>query len=89
MTIVFLRLLLFLLPFLAFALWVWLMRREKSDDPGAKKRAERWQALAGIGLIASVALSLGLFALTSEDNTEGQYTAPRHENGEVVPGTID
>ena len=89
MTAILLRLLLFLLPFIALALWIWLARREKSDDPGTQKRAERWQTLAGIGLIASVALSLGLFAFTSEDNTEGQYTAPRHENGEVVPGTIN
>lgn len=89
MTAVLARLLLFLLPFIAFGVWVWLMRREKSDDPRAQKRAEIWKTLAGVGLIASVVLSLGLFVYTAEDNTEGSYTVPRHENGEVVPGTID
>ena len=78
----------FLLPTLAFLAWVWLTRNQRPD--GAIARIQRgpwfWLVVAGCVLTAG---GLGTIALISGSEPGTTYTAPRFEDGRVVPGRFE
>ena len=73
--------LLFLVPFAAFAVMLVLMRR-KVLDPDHWSRAGLW--LAGAGMLLVAATFVGT-ALLGERHT-GAFVPAHIENGRVVPG---
>jgi len=87
MSAVLVRLLLFLLPFLLFALWIWVMKRTRFGREEIGARAARRITLAGLGLIAATVAGFVVFALTSEREHVGQeYFPPKMVDGEIRPG---
>lgn len=79
------QLLLFLLPFVAYAIWLWLTDR-------GWRTPERWRGVPMVWLVAcGVALtlaSLAALALTTGGSTRAIYEPARMENGVFVPGRI-
>ncbi|CAO4163014.1 DUF6111 family protein [Methylorubrum populi] len=75
------EILLFSLPFLAFAGWLLFARRSPLDHAEWKPQ---WTRLALAGLFIVVA-SLVMTGLTAERTADG-YVPPRYENGRLVPG---
>ncbi|SHM31584.1 DUF6111 family protein [Roseibium suaedae] len=74
--------LLFLLPFMGYALWLWLQKKEQTSEEW-RKGPLRWLALAGIALVL---VSLGLFASYREAPDGAEYIPSHMEDGVFVPG---
>jgi amino acid transporter len=78
------RVALFLVPFLLFALYVWIFRKRlqlpRPDTP--------WFWLTASGLVL-VILSFLYAGFTEGEPTTGVYVAPQYVNGKIVPGHID
>lgn len=75
------EILLFALPFLAFAGWLLFARRSPLD--GAEWRPH-WTRLVLAGMFVVVA-SLVMTGLTAQRHADG-YVPPRFEDGRLVPG---
>ncbi|MDR4308674.1 hypothetical protein IHQ68_18795 [Chelatococcus sambhunathii] len=79
------QLLLFLLPFAAYAVWLHFTDR-------GWRAPERWKGVPLVWLIAAgTALTLGslfVLALTSGGSTRAIYVPAHMENGVFVPGKI-
>jgi hypothetical protein len=75
------RLCLFALPFVAYALYLLLQGR--TDGP----RSHPWTPLVIAGLLL-VAASFLIWGLT-EGEPVGVYVAPHLEHGKVVPGRVE
>jgi hypothetical protein len=74
--------LLFLLPFIAFGLWL----RFGQPDPTAPK-SWRDAPLFWLFVVALVLAIAGVFAMADfSGGREGVYVPPHEENGRVVPG---
>lgn len=73
--------LLFLLPFAAFAIYLLIARRNPLAWSSWSKHVS-WVAIAGLALVI---VSLILGGLLAERHTEG-YVPTHMENGRVVPG---
>ncbi len=88
--IIALRIFVFLLPFIAFYLWYRTMKKLKAEgkegqiDPQTEKQLTQFSTLGIVALIAAVAV----LALTREENTEGDYIAPKFIDGEIKPGEV-
>ena len=80
-----LDLLLFLLPFVLYAIY-WRLARK--GDPEQAARPHPWAMLfiAGLALVAASFVWLGL---TEGEHEKGVYVPPHNENGKVVPGHIE
>ncbi|MEH3118332.1 MAG: DUF6111 family protein [Methylorubrum populi] len=78
------EILLFSLPFLAFAGWLLFARRSPLDHAHWKPQ---WTRLVLAGLFIVVA-SLVLTGLTAQRTRDG-YVPPRYENGRLVPGHFE
>ncbi len=78
-----------LLPAAVYIGWVWLARRTGKGEEGALTRLQEgpwfWLVAAGVALMVG---GLVLTALMGQGQTEGTYTAPRLEDGRVIPGTV-
>jgi len=79
-----LEILLFLLPFAAFALYLVLSRRGVSR--AAVSARALWLAAAGLLLVVG---SLALLAGFSGEPTDGVYVPPHYKDGVLVPGHIE
>ena len=79
------QLLLFLLPFFAYAVWLHLTKR-------GWRAPERWRGVPLVWLVGcGVALTLGslvFLALTTGGSTRSIYVPANMENGVFVPGRI-
>jgi len=77
-----------LLPMAIYLLWAWFARKRQAAG-GAPYRLQDgpwfWLILAGLALAAS---GLVYTALTGGEEAGGVYTAPRWEDGKIVPGRI-
>lgn len=78
------RVVLFALPFVLFAFYVWVLRRRiqapRPDTP--------WFWLTAAGLVL-VILSFFYAGLTEGESTKGVYVAPQYVNGKIVPGHVE
>jgi Family of unknown function (DUF6111) len=73
-----------LLPFLAYAAYVALVRGRFPNWLELNER--QWLMLGGAG-VALMAISLVTWSLRSGSPPEETYVPPRFEDGRVVPGT--
>lgn len=76
---------LFLLPFGAYALWLMLTRRTVRNPDDWQVRTITWLALAGAALVLVVIL---IFIHFDTGTKGGTYVPPHIENGVIVPGQI-
>lgn len=79
---------LFLLPFLAYAVWLTIARRRArghENEPGWHDAPLVWLTAAGLGLV------LGGFvvaAMLDGTRRDCHYVPPRIENGQIIPGEV-
>ena len=79
----------FLAPFLVFLLWaaargLWA-RRHGAQRPAVERGAYFWLALSGC-VCAMIAMGAAALTKTGGGTPGDVYTAPRLENGAVIPG---
>ena len=73
----------FLLPFLAYGLWIGLGRlRRHGQQKGWREAPWMWLTIVGVVLLIA---SLFVVRFTTVDSIEGDYTPARLEDGRVVP----
>lgn len=77
-------LLLFLLPFIGFALYL-LARRKPTLDPDHWSKPFLWLVLAGLLIVASSFVASGVFG----ERHIGGYVPAHVENGVLVPGHFE
>lgn len=77
-------LLLFLLPFVGFALYL-LLRRKPAFDPDHWSKPFLWLVIAGLFIVS---LSFIMSGVIGERHTGG-YVPAHLENGKFVPGTFE
>lgn len=82
----------FVLPFIAYAMWLAVERRRaeklgRGEVPGWSEAPIVWLGAAGLGL-ATIA-TVGFMLLQDGDKASGRYVPPHVENGRVVPGHIE
>ena len=88
--IIALRIFVFLLPFIAFFLWYRTMKKLKAEgkegtiDPKTEKQLTLFSSLGIVTLIGAVVV----LALTRDESTEGDYTAPKFVDGKIKPGEV-
>lgn len=80
------QVLLFLVPFLAFALYLRYGRRVDSVFAGWSMRALLVCSLIGIALLAG---SLYIFEASQRGPTTGRYVPPTWQDGVLIPGHIE
>lgn len=85
MTMILLRLLLFLLPFAAYALYLAYLKHQEREHPGWKEAP--WNSLVIAGL-ALVIVSFIAAALVGGERPGGVYVPPHTVDGKIVPGEI-
>lgn len=76
---------LFLLPFAAYALWLLVNRRSVRNPDDWQVKTITWLALAGAALVIGVIL---VFIHFDTSPPGGTYIPPHMENGVIVPGQI-
>ncbi len=76
----------FLLPFIAFGIYV-LIARWRDARGGPRWENAPWVWLVSAGLVL-VILSLVGLALVGDGNIDGTYIPGRFEDGRIVPGEI-
>jgi len=76
---------LFLSPFLAYAVWLWLERRAGRAGSPAGARRMVILALAGLILMAAGFVALGVL----EETHTGTYHPAEFRDGVLVPGRFD
>lgn len=80
------NLFLLVLPFLLYAAYVALVRRQRVSAGQAWDQAPlSWLFIAGIVLVIASFLVLGL---VTEDSGKGRYVPARYEDGRIVPGEV-
>ncbi|PTW54974.1 hypothetical protein C8N35_11314 [Breoghania corrubedonensis] len=77
--------LLFLLPFIAYGVWLMIVRRSASAE-NWRDAPMLWLSLIG-GVI--VIVSLVMLASFEDDNADATYTPMQYENGKLVPGKLE
>ena len=82
--IILFNLLLFSLPFIMLALWLWWFRGTRPDQAEMKI----WAYASLAGFICMLA-GLLFFRFASDEPTESVYVPPSLENGELVPGHFE
>ena len=77
----------FLLPTAVFVLWVLLTRSRSTAARSTMARIQEgpwfWLVASGTGLMVAVLVTI---AVTEGADPGASYTAPRFEDGRVVPG---
>ncbi|MBT3532514.1 MAG: hypothetical protein HN478_01470 [Rhodospirillaceae bacterium] len=76
----------FLLPFIAYGLYVFATRRARAQ--GAAFDEAPWYWLFSVGLALTGASLIAVWAFTGAP-AGGEYIAPHMENGTVVPGKFN
>jgi hypothetical protein len=79
----------FLLPFIAYGLYVFATRRARANSTAGEAFDEApWYWLFSVGLALTGASLIAVWAFTGAP-AGGSYVAPHMENGQVVPGKFD
>ncbi len=73
-------------PTVLFLVWTWFEKRRR-QNPSEAGRETPWIWLIGIGFALSI-ISLVTWGFIEGDEPNTTYSAPRLENGTVVPGTF-
>ncbi|MEJ8472711.1 DUF6111 family protein [Roseibium algae] len=73
---------LFLLPFLGYAIWLWLNKKSQTSE-NWRNGPTGWLALAGVLLVLG---SLVVFASFQRMPDGTEYRPSRMENGVFIPG---
>lgn len=81
----FLRILLFLLPLILFALWL-MMRRRAQDKGGDVRQIDIQMALILVIAIVGVLGLAWIFSGNESGGRDSLYVAPKVVDGKVVPG---
>ena len=76
---------LFLLPFLSYALWLWMRKRVQTAEDW-KNGPMGWLSLAGIILVL---IGLAVFASFDKAPEGTEYIPSRMENGVFIPGRFE
>jgi len=84
--IVLINLLLFMLPFLLYALYAWFMRGEASAGGVLDDAPIAWLLIAGAVIVLG---AIGYFISFEGMPAKGTYHAPTVKDGKVVPGYVD
>lgn len=79
-------LVLFFLPFGAYALWLYVTRQTVGGAAEWETRTIAWLALTGAALFV---LTIAVFIHFDTGAPGGRYVPAHVENGEIVPGHID
>lgn len=79
------HLLLFALPFVGYAVWLWLTKKKQSSE-NWRKGPNGLLALTGVALVL---ISLVLFASFRQMPDGTEYRPSRMENGVFVPGRFE
>ncbi len=77
-----------LLPMAIYLLWAWFARKRQAAGAPAYRLQDGpwfWLILAGIVLATG---GLVFTALTGGEEPGGSYSAPRWEDGRIVPGHV-
>ncbi|WP_319775412.1 DUF6111 family protein [Breoghania sp.] len=77
--------LLFLLPFIAYAIWLAVVRRSASAE-NWRDAPLLWLSMAG-GLV--VIASLVMLASFDDKNADANYTPMQFKDGQLVPGKLE
>lgn len=75
--------LLFLLPFAAYALYL-VARKKPTFDPDHWSKPFVWLVVIGLAIVASSFVASGVFG----ERHQGGYIPAHIENGKLVPGTF-
>lgn len=79
------QLLLFLLPFICYALWLWLSKRSRHPDSWSKGPIA-WLTLAGLVLVISGLVGMAAFDKSPEGTS---YRPSEMRDGVFVPGRFE
>ncbi|MEL0107377.1 MAG: hypothetical protein VW802_10565 [Rhodospirillaceae bacterium] len=74
-------------PTALWLVWVWF-EKKRSNDPEKVGRDTPWVWLIPIGFALSI-ISLITWGVVQGDKSGKTYTAPRLENGKIVPGKFE
>jgi heme/copper-type cytochrome/quinol oxidase subunit 2 len=90
MTILLLRILLFLLPFVLFffLLRIYRSRRAGSQDALSKETERRLKFAATLAIIISLGI-IAYFVFTSDANRGRDYVPPKTIDGKIEPGHFE
>jgi hypothetical protein len=76
----------FLLPFIAFGIYVLVARwRDAQGKPSWEEAPWAWLAIVGLAFVIVTLVGL---ALIGDGNIAGTYIPDRFEDGRIVPGEI-
>lgn len=91
MTVTIIRILIFILPFVLFALWLyWRRRGGGAAGRVLEARADRRLLFAMLGLIILVIMIATYEVISNPAPGPGaRYVPPRLENGKVIPGYFE
>ncbi len=78
-----LQLLPFLLPFIAYGIWLLIVRWRGGKPPAHTP----WAPLVFSGFVLMGASLVGLALLAPEDQ-EGSYVPARYQDGKIIPGEV-
>ena len=75
-----------LLPFLAYGLWMYVIKRKQATSGGVWDDAPwTWLVIAGFVLMIASLFAVGLL---SGDDPSGTYVPPHVVDGVIVPGQM-
>jgi len=79
----------FLLPLTVYLLWAWYRTAYANKHGGEAPDIEKgpWPLMLLLGAVLTMAL-LAYTALTRGANPDAEYTPPRYEDGQIVPGQL-
>lgn len=84
------RLLLFLAPFILFAIWLWVMRRTALGDGRIPPRVARRITASGLALIIVTVFGFVLYGLFGESTRpEGSYVPAKAGDGGIESGHFE
>ena len=76
----------FLLPFIAYGLYLYATRRAREKGQAFDEAPWFWLFAAGLGLLVASLIAVWYF---TGDPAGGVYTAPNGQDGKIVPGKFD
>ena len=88
MAIIIFRILLFLLPFIVFALWVRYVKKHKEKDGKLDPKTQKQIQLGSIIGIIVVLASIFYMGFSRPSNRDSDYSPPVLEGGKVKPATL-
>jgi hypothetical protein len=88
MAVVIFRILLFLLPFIAFWFWVRYVKTHKTKDGKLDPKTQRQVQIGSIISIIAILGGMFYFGFTRPSNTDSDYAPPVVVDGKVKPGKL-